>query len=167
MTTSNLAELLLSDTDWSALQALGGDGDCIRIALRELLESETPEAAQSSYWRIENHAFVQGELFEVAEACVSVLIASLADPRAKWVRVAALDLVFQALSGHASTSPGTPPDIVQRCTRAVRQGLWLLFREAIAGEREAALDLLELLGEGNRARRLCASASTDRRHLGA
>ncbi|MBK9260709.1 MAG: hypothetical protein IPM54_12930 [Polyangiaceae bacterium] len=158
MKTSNTAERLLASIDWSILRALGGDGESVQHALHELLASESADAAERAYWGVENHAFVQGELFEVSEACSSVLIASLVDPREKWVRVAVLDLMFQILSGYPSTSPGTPSDIVQRCHRVVREGLWLLYREAICGERDAAFDVLEQLGEAEKARRLLSIA---------
>ncbi len=154
MTTSNMAERLLASTNWSNLHAMSGGGERVHRALCELLASEDGEAAQRAYSGIENHAFVQGELFEVTEACSSVLVASLVDTREKWVRVAVLDLLFQILSGYPSTSPGTPSDIVQRCHRVAREGLWLLYREAICGEREAAFDVLEQLGEAEKARRL-------------
>ena len=154
MTSANTAERLLASIDWSSLHALEGGGKGVQDALRELLASESAEAAQRSYWGIENHAFAQGELFEVSEACASVLTAALVDAREKWVRVAVLELMFQILSGHASASPATPGDIVQRCQRLVREGLWLLYREAICGERDAALAVLERLGEGEKARKL-------------
>ncbi|AUX46694.1 uncharacterized protein SOCE26_082020 [Sorangium cellulosum] len=164
MASANVAERALALIDWSSLRAVGGDGEGVQRAIEELLLSESGEAAQRAYWGIENHAFVQGELFEVSGACSSVLIASLADPREKWVRVAVLELIFQIICGHASASPGTPADIVQRCRRVVREGLWLLYREAICGERDAALDVLEQLGEGERARRLLSTATADATH---
>ena len=161
MKTSNVAERLLASIDWSILGALGGDGNGVQHALRELLASENAEAADRAYWGVENHAFVQGELFEVSEACSSVLIASLVDPREKWVRVCVLDLMFQILSGYPSTTPGTPSDIVQRCHRVVRDGLWLLYREAICGERDAAFDVLEQLGEAEKVRGLLNIVTAD------
>lgn len=128
------------------------------MATLDLLSAEDPDAATRAYWRIENHAVIQGELFEVSEPCASALVAALADPRPMWVRVAVLELLFQFLRGHASEAPGTPPDIRERCERAVREGLHLLFREALTGERDAALDILEELGEGSRAQRLVGRA---------
>ncbi len=121
------------------------------------IASASGEAVQRAYWGIQNHAFVQGELFEVSEACSSVLIAALADPREKWVRIAVLELLFQILSGHASTAPHAPVDIALRCREAIREGLWLLLREALDGERAAALDVLAQLGEGARLRRLLSA----------
>lgn len=155
-----VAERLLQTIDWSELgEASGADGEGVRRAIAQLLASESGEAAQRAYWGIENHAFVQGELFEVSAACASVLVAALADPRERWVRVAVLELLFQILSGYASATSSTSPDLVARCREAVREGLWLLFQEALAGERDAALDVLERLGEGARARRLLPTAA--------
>jgi hypothetical protein len=140
--------------DWSCLRGATANGEGVRHAIAQLLASDSGDAAQRAYWCIENHAFIQGELFEVSEACSSVLVSALADPREKWIRIAVLELLFQILSGHASATLHTPLDLVQRCREAVREGLWLLLREVLAGEREAALDVLEQLGEGARARKL-------------
>jgi hypothetical protein len=159
VTSARLAERLLASIDWSSLRSLDGDGRGVQRALGDLLAAESPAAAERAHWGIENHAVAQGELFEVAEACSSVLIAALADPREQWVRVAVLELLFQVLAGYAyaSKSPGTPADVVQRCRDVVREGLWLLVREAMCGVREGALDVLDLLGEGQRARRLLSA----------
>jgi hypothetical protein len=149
-----LAEHLLAVIDWSRVRSANGDGLPIQHALGQLLSSETAEVAERAYWDIENHAFVQGELFEVSEACATVLIAALADSRETWVRVAVLELLFQIVSGQASAKPGTPHDLLQRCRAVVREGLCLLLREAIAGQRDAALDVIDQLGEGAKARTL-------------
>jgi hypothetical protein len=151
---SHAAERLLSTVDWSRLRSVDGTGDRVHRALQSLLSAKSADVATTAYWEVENHAFVQGELFEVAESCAAVLISSLLDDRPRWVRIAALELMFQILGGHASTSQATPEDIVQRCHRAVRDGLWLLYREMIGGERDAALDVLDQLGEKERALKL-------------
>jgi hypothetical protein len=149
-----LAEHLLAVIDWSRLRSAAGDGQAIQHALGQLLRSETAEVAERAYWDIENYAFAQGELYEVSEACASVLIAALADSRDTCVRVAVLELLFQIVCGQASPRPGTPDDLLQRCRAVVREGLWLLVREAIGGERDAALDVIDQLGEGAKARTL-------------
>jgi hypothetical protein len=156
LTVTNLrtAESLMETIDWSRLRSASGNGEGVRHAMEQLFASDSGDAAQQAYWGIENHAFAQGELFEVSEACSSVLVASLADPRERWVRIAVLELLFQIVSGHASSTPDTPLDLERRCHEAVREGLWLLFHEVLTGERDAALDVLDRLGEGARARRL-------------
>jgi hypothetical protein len=154
VTNVSVAESLMDTIDWSGLRSSNGNGEGVRHAIEQLLASDSGDAAQRAYWGIENYALVQGELFEVSEACSSVLVAALADPRERWVRIAVLELLFQIVSGHASSTPSTPLDLKRRCHEAVREGLWLLFREALTGERDAALDVLEQLGEGARVRRL-------------
>ena len=83
---------------------------------------------------------------------VSVLIASLLDPRQPWVRTSVLELLFWILGAYPI--PPTPPDLRERSHRVAREGLWLLIREALGESREAALEVLERLGEAERARRL-------------
>jgi len=161
MNRTGLAESIIATSNWSHLMAANGSGEPIRAALAALLAADTPDVADAASWRIENHAVVQGELFEVSEACVSVLVAALADPRPFWVRISILDLLFQFLSGGGSPTPGTPVDIRERCERAAREGLWLLCREAMVGAREAALDVIDLLGEGARVRNLLDDGETD------
>jgi hypothetical protein len=141
----SVAELLISSTDWTRLKELNGTSEKVGAALSALLSAQTPEAASAAYWRIENHAVVQGEVFEVGEACVKVLVAALADDRPGHVRIAALELLFQILSGDSADT-----SLLERCRSAAREGLWNLVREAIAGERDAAWDVLERLESGER-----------------
>lgn len=154
MSSLRLAESAIEAIDWSRLRSATGNGEGVRRALGRLLASDSAATTQEAYWGIENHAFVRGELFEVSEACSSILVASLADPRERWVRIAVLELLLQIMPGHASYTPDTPRDLDRRCREALREGLWLLFREVLTGERDAALDVLNQLGEGERARRL-------------
>lgn len=151
----NTAERLLATIDWSRLHAIVDEsGEGVGRALSDLLAAESPEHAERACWRLENHAFAQHDLYEVSEACASVLIASLLDPRERWVKISVLELLFWILGGYGSSSAFTPPDIRERCHEVVREGLWLLIREALGDHRDAALEILERLGEEERARRL-------------
>ena len=67
MRRMGLAERLLSTMDWSSLRELQGNGEGVGKALADLLGAEDRCACEDAYWRIENHAVAQGELFEVAE----------------------------------------------------------------------------------------------------
>ena len=150
MKNNMFAEYLITRVDWTSLHELDGDGRRVRDALTALLSATNVEQTEAAYWQIENHAVVQGTVYEVAEACTSVLIASLMDEHPKFVRVAVLDLLFQILSGSAAPSSPTPADVVERCRRTARHGLWLLVREREMGEVEAARDVLAALGETDR-----------------
>lgn len=145
-----VAEHIIASTNWSALREAAGTAERVGSGLSRLLAAATPDEATDAYWEIENHAVVQGSLFEVAEASVSVLVAAFADERPRHVRIAALELLFQLLSGGPAAAPEVPRDIVERCRSAALEGLWGLAREAASGERDAALDVLDLLGLGSR-----------------
>ncbi|WP_437741285.1 hypothetical protein WMF39_37410 [Sorangium sp. So ce1504] len=150
MKNMNVAERLIGSIDWTSVHEAEGTGERVKDALLGLLSAKDPEESTRAYWGIENHVVVQGELHQIAEACTSVLVACLVDPRPRFVRIAVLDLLFQILGGYASPSNFTPGDIVERCHRAAREGLWILIDEAIHREREAARDVLRLLGEEER-----------------
>lgn len=154
MANLRIAERIMQTIDWTALQTADGAGDWVRQSLERLLKAEDGVEANRAYWGIENHAFVQGELFEISDSCTCVLVASLLDPRPDWVRVAVLELLFQILSGYASSAPNTPNDIVERCHKFAKDGLWLIVREALSGHEEGALEVLDLLGEGEIVRKL-------------
>lgn len=144
------AEYLITRIDWASLHELEGDGCGVRDALVALLSANNADQAEEAYWRIENHAVVQGTVYEVAEACTSVLVTSLMDERPKFIKIAVLDLLFQIVGGSASRSSSTPADIVDRCRETARLGLWILIRECAQGEAEAAQDVLAALGESDR-----------------
>lgn len=140
-----VAELVISCTDWASLRQASGTSENAGAALSGLLAAPTPDDASVAYWSIENHAVVQGEIFEVAEACVRVLVAAFADARPRHVRIAALELLFQILNGD-SADPTS--GLLEKCRGAAREGLWSVVHEAMTGEREAAWDVLELMDLG-------------------
>ena len=141
-----LAELEIARVDWTSFVTATGPATGIGDALRALLGAADAEQASEAYWRLENHVVVQGELFGAAEPCAAVLVAALADPRPRHVRIAALELLFQVVTG----APSGGGDLAERCKARAREGLWLLIREAVSGEREAALDVLRELDADER-----------------
>lgn len=163
--SGGVAESLIRTTEWSRLRESCGTAAGVGMALSALLSAESPDAIDDQYWRIENHVVVQGELYESAEACCAVLVAAFADERPHFVRIAALELLFQILRGYGSDTPGTPTDILERCQRAVREGLWGIVREAIRGHQEGAWEVLELAGLGDRLGRLRVEVQRARAHL--
>lgn len=146
-----LAEREIARVDWGRLREATGSAEGIGRALGRLLAA-SPDEVSSIYWELENHIVVQGELFESAEASVSVLVAAFADERPSHVRIAILELLYQVLSGEpgeAERSRGGS-DLANRCRARAREGFWLLMREYVVGERDAALTVLELLDIENR-----------------
>lgn len=150
--SENLAERVIRSTNWSQLAAANGPASQIGESLGLLLTAATPEEASTAYWRLENHVVVQGELFESAEQAVAVVVAAFADPRPRHVRISMLELLYQILRGLPSPDEieRGNADLLERCRARTLEGLWLLVHEAMVGEHEAVMDVLELILDGDR-----------------
>jgi hypothetical protein len=143
-----LIESELSKTDWSHVTEAGGPATAVPLALRELFAARSPTEVEHAYWKLENHVVVQGQLFEAAIYVIPVLLAALATPeRPRFVRIGILELLFQIVHGvtHEDEKKRGLADIDVRCKTAARTGLWLLYREVFAGEKEAALEVLRAI----------------------
>lgn len=144
---TSLVEVELQRTDWSGVREAAGPATAIPEAIRSLLGAATPEETQPPYWKLENHVVLQGQLFEAAAVVVPVLLAALVDERPRHVRIALLDLLFQIVSGepHLDEIERGVENLTETCRARAREGLWLLYREFLDGERDAALDVIEVL----------------------
>jgi hypothetical protein len=141
-----LAEIEIARIEWSSLRELTGTAEKIPAALLDLLSAPTESAANAAYWRLENHVVVQGQLFQAAEAVVSVLLAGLSQSRAQHIRSSVLELLFQILAGHPDESEMASNDgLGEACKAKAREGLWILYQEMAVGEREAAKECIELI----------------------
>jgi hypothetical protein len=140
-------EVELQRTDWSAVREAAGSAEAIPDAIRSLLTAPGPEDVGAPYWELENHVVLQGQLFEAAAVLVPVLLAALADERPRHVRIALLDLLFQIVSGepHVEEIERGNIDLTEMCRARAREGLWVLYREFLVGERDAARDVIELV----------------------
>ena len=144
---SNLAALEIRRIPWDTLRQAGGPAEQVPYALMDLLNALTPELANHAYWRLENHVVVQGQLYQAAEPVVSVLVAILLEDRPRHVKIGVLELLFQILAGsaHASEVALGNENIAEACRDKAREGLWVLYKELINGERDAAKEVIELI----------------------
>lgn len=143
-----LAEMEIHRIPWSTLRQAGGTAEQVPHALMELLHAPTPELATQAYWRLENHVVVQGQLYQAAEPAVSVLMAALlAEESPRHVRLGVLELLFQILSGSAHDSEIAQGNrrLDEVCRDRAREGLWILYREWVCGERDAAGEVIKLI----------------------
>lgn len=157
-----LAERLLAAIDWSDYRQLGGDPATeVGELLRSLLES-TLETADTTSDALENVVAVQANLYSAAEPAVSVLAASLVDPRPRWVRISVLELMYLVLSGApvAEEIECGNGALLDRCRTRVRESLWLIVRVALADSTcyEVALEVLDLVDPGGLAAALVRSS---------
>jgi len=132
---------------WSRLREVSGSAENIPSALNELFSALTPSDVEIAYWKLENHVVVQGQLYEVAQFVVPVLLAALAEERPRHVRICILELLFQIVSGEADETELRVGniDLVTECRARAREGLWILYRELVFGEREAAREVIDVI----------------------
>jgi hypothetical protein len=157
-----LAERLIEATDWGSYRQLEGVSAAdVGQVLMSLLKSDV-ERVDTAEDSLENKIVPQANLYSAAEPAISVLAASLSDPRPRWVRIAVLELMFLVLSGapvRDEVERGNG-ELLERCISRVRESLWLIVREALtdAACYEAALDVLDIVDPGGTANELARSS---------
>ena len=126
---SSLVELELAAVDWSTLRAAAGlDARTVPEKVASLVASASEEEAQQAYWRLDNFVVVQGQLFEVAQHLVPVLLAALAGPLSSAAREAIADLLVEISCGESDQSELAIGNdgLGQACRAAVGEGIWLI-----------------------------------------
>lgn len=159
--SANLAERQLRSIPWDDLRAGGEKGTTVVGDLRSMLFEDGRQAGDA-YLRLENPVVAQGNLFEVAPAVVSVIVAAIADASTPEKNVAmVLDLLGRILGGAADPSEVVAGrgDLQERCQAEALRGYWSILKMAATqdpyGAHEVAADVLDVLDEKH-ARRLLA-----------
>lgn len=145
--TLSIANIEINRVHWSDFREIAGSAANIPLALQELLTAVTHEDSEAAYWKLENRIVVQGQLFEVAEFVVPVLLAALLEPRPSWVTRGILELLLQIVLGecHEDEVALGNADLGDRCREKARQGLWVLYGELMRGERDSAREVIEAI----------------------
>lgn len=143
----SLVDFEINRVSWESLREIAGTSENIKYALIDLLGSSTPDEAEKIYWRLENHVVVQGQLFQVSEFVVPIILAALIDERPRHVKISLLDLLFQIVSGVPDDSEIAlgNENLSEKCILKAREGLWLLYREFLYGEKISAQDVIEVI----------------------
>ncbi|MEI8379588.1 MAG: hypothetical protein WCJ09_05640 [Planctomycetota bacterium] len=130
MSFDNLVECELQRVDWSQFMEANGPATNIPDTFRRLLSARTPEDANAAYWEIENHAFVQGGLFEASLPLVPVILSALVDMnRPRNTRIQLLEILYHIVSGvpHLDEVARGLHGLGDQCKAAARDGLWVLY----------------------------------------
>lgn len=142
-----LAEMLINEIEWYRYQQPMGPADEVGRNLLSFLGSDRKTVG---FFRdsLEDEVVPQANIYSAAEPVARVLVATLADPRPRWVEIAVMDLMFLILTGvNGGVDPGFQnDDLLERCVARIREGLWLVARAGLADSAcyEAALDVLDL-----------------------
>ncbi|MHC6630505.1 hypothetical protein ACYTFC_31160 [Streptomyces globosus] len=84
-------------------------------------------------------------LFQVAPHVVPVILAALTEELPQFTRDHFLNMLWYLVTGesHATEVESGRPDLEIECRAAVGEGVWLIYKEAVSGDAETALDILE------------------------
>ncbi|TXS55517.1 hypothetical protein EAO77_04495 [Streptomyces sp. t39] len=137
--------LELGRHDWAALRCgCGGSGAHLPGTFERLLTAGSQEETVGH--GLAGHLEEQSMLFEVAPHAVPVVLAALAGDLLPQVRGHLLGMLEFLVAGesHISEVRAGRPDLDEACLEAVREGIWQLYAEAVSGDTEAALDVLEI-----------------------
>ena len=144
-----LVDVELDRVDWKNVKEASGTAEAIPTRFRELLAATNEDEASRAYWGLENHAVLQGNLYEASIYLVRAICAALVDQnRSQLVRSWLVELLFQICNGYYAETPGSsaaPADIVERCRRAARGALWTLYGELAKQEIKIVEDLIRLV----------------------
>ncbi|MGW4910297.1 hypothetical protein [Streptomyces sp. NPDC004270] len=142
------AYLELERHDWSKFRCgCGQTAGHLPETFRRLIEASDPEEAVG--FRLDGHVEVQSMLFEASVPAVPVILAALAGGVARFAKSHLLVTLLQLVSGesHSSEVAAGRDDLSEQCCLLAKDGLWVLYQEAVAGDTENALDVLDFLEE--------------------
>ncbi|MFD3437672.1 hypothetical protein ACFWU3_09240 [Streptomyces sp. NPDC058685] len=133
--------------DWAALRCgCRESGAHLPETFSRLLEARTIEETVGH--RLDGHLEEQSMLFQVAPHAVPVILAALQEEDLPaFVRSHFLTVLWRLVTGesHRSEAEAGSPDLEEECCAGAREGIWLLYHEAVSGDVETALDILEFV----------------------
>lgn len=110
------------------------------------LNSASEDELMTWYWKIENHAVVQGGTYEVAEHLIPVLVAATVELDDVFVRAWVLELIYQMVAYYPSE--GEDLNLTERCRMQARGGLWRFYFLLVYGddsEQDLLLDIIKVI----------------------
>ncbi|MFD7462122.1 hypothetical protein ACFV8X_34015 [Streptomyces sp. NPDC059868] len=131
---------------WGRLRCGCGEGaEHVPDLFRRVLEAET--YAEMADADLDGHLIDRGGLFEAAVPAVGVILAALTEPLSDHARAYLVTLLWHLVAGdpHPSEEAYGRAHLDGECRMRAREGLALILREAVSGERETAIDILELI----------------------
>jgi hypothetical protein len=123
-----ITQTLIEAVNWAALRTDSGSGAGLPQALNELLTATSQELAQDAYWRIDNEAIVQGELYEAAVPTLEVLLSAVSTVPPGAVRRSVAELIQQIVFGQPHSSEAEhDTGIASTCRTLASGALWVFY----------------------------------------
>lgn len=138
---------------WAKLKQAHGNSEHVPSAIKGLVSNDEKEQ-EASYWKLDNHVVLQGDLYQAAFYVIPFLLEILA-ASIRNGRSYVYDLLFEIANGFAPEEvpcdyDGVTLTLTEGCKRAVADGLHLYLEEISDSNsvcRENALDLIVSLEE--------------------
>jgi hypothetical protein len=138
---------------WANLKQAHGSSEHVPAAIKGLISDDEKEQ-EASYWKLDNHIVLQGDLYQAAFYVIPFLLEILA-ANIRNGRSYVYDLLFEIANGFAPEEvpcdyDGVTLTLTEGCKRAVAGGLNLYLEEISDNNsicRENALDLIVSLEE--------------------
>jgi len=134
--------------DWSILKQAHGDSSHVPTAIKGLISSDIKEQ-ESSYWKLDNHVVLQGDIYQAAFYVIPFLIEILKSSIFHG-RGYVYDLLFEIANGYAPEEvlcdyDGKMYPLTEACKKAIADDFDVFVAEVanqLSDYRENALDLL-------------------------
>jgi hypothetical protein len=144
---TNVFDAELARYDWPALACgCGRNAAHIPSAFRAILTFDEAAGGPS----LTDHIEVEGSLFQAAVPAVSVILAALASPITAYARDQFIDSLWYVAHGEPDPTEAAQgrADLVEACRERMREGIWIIYREAFSKRRaETAMDILEMVDD--------------------
>ncbi|MFY1684323.1 hypothetical protein ACN265_22610 [Micromonospora sp. WMMD730] len=120
---------LIEEVDWPSLRTDSGSGAGLPRAFEDLFAAASKEAADDAYWRIDNEALVQGELYEAAVPTLEVLLSMASTAPSGPPRRSVAELIQQIVFGepHPSEVELGNAGIASACKSLAFGAVWVFY----------------------------------------
>lgn len=138
----------IDNINWARLTQATGNSEHVPSAIKGIISNDEKEQ-EASYWKLDNHVVLQGDLYQAAFYVIPFLLEILAATIQSGRRYV-YDLLFEIANGFAPKEvscdyDGVTLTLTEGCKRAVAGGLNLYLEEVSNNNsacRENALDLI-------------------------
>ncbi|MEU8815430.1 hypothetical protein [Actinoplanes sp. NPDC048796] len=146
---------LIGAVDWAALRTESGNGVGLPQAFDDLSKATSEAAADDAYWRIDNEAIVQGELYEAAVPTLEVLLSMASTMSPGPARRSLAELIQQITFGqpHGSEVELGNLNVATACKSLASGAIWIFYgwlTDTDSDVRECALLTLQKIDVDDR-----------------
>ncbi len=144
-----MSKYSVSQLPWNKLSSANGTCGHYPEVFKDLV-SDDPKKREGAYWQLDNHAVLQGEIYEVAPYVVDILVGVLQSCQSCSGRARIYEFLIEIAYGDAMASaiscyPGKEVPLKEACNLALGQGIDIYLTDLEHEHREVRLKVSHLL----------------------